>query len=159
MAHTIRTPEKERDFLAALAATCSVTQACEDSDVSRRVVYEWRAADVDFAARWDEAKRIGAEALEDEAVRRAARGVDEPVFHQGAQVGTVRKYSDTLAIFLLKGAMPEKYRDNAKLELAGRVELSKLSDDELDQELLALQATVGHNALATPVEDDGSDLC
>ena len=118
-----------------------------------------RAADVDFAARWDEAKRIGAEALEDEAVRRAARGVDEPVFHQGAQVGTVRKYSDTLAIFLLKGAMPEKYRDNAKLELAGRVELSKLSDDELDQELLALQATVGHNALATPVEDDGSDLC
>ena len=35
----------------------------------------------------------------------------------------------------------------------------KLTDDELDQELLALQATVGHSALKTPVEDDGSDLC
>ena len=104
-------------------------------------------------------KRIGAEALEDEATRRAAEGVDEPVFHQGAQVGTIRKYSDTLAIFLLKGAMPEKYRDNAKLELSGRVDLGKLTDDELDQELLALQATVGHSALKTPVEDDGSDLC
>ena len=159
MADTVRTFEKERACLAALAATCSVTQACEDADGGRATVYEGRAADVDFAARWDEAKRIGAEALEDEAMRRASRGVDEPVFHQGAQVGTVRKYSDTLAIFLLKGAMPEKYRDNAKLELAGRVELSKLTDDELDQELLALQATVGHSTLATPVEDDGSDLC
>lgn len=159
MAHTIRTPEKEREFLAALAATCSVSQACEDADVSRRVVYEWRAADADFAARWDEAKRIGAEALEDEAMRRAARGVDEPVFHQGAQVGTIRKYSDTLAIFLLKGAMPEKYRDNAKLELAGRVELSKLTDDELDQELAALTAQIGHSAISDPAGTDASDLC
>lgn len=159
MADSIRTPQSERAFLAALATTCRVDKACETAGIGRATVYEWRAADVDFAARWDEAKRIGAEALEDEATRRAAEGVDEPVFHQGAQVGTIRKYSDTLAIFLLKGAMPEKYRDNAKLELSGRVDLGKLTDDELDQELLALQATVGHSTLKTPIEDDGSDLC
>lgn len=159
MAHTIRTPEKERDFLAALAACCRVDKACEESGVSRRVVYEWRASDPDFAARWDEAKRIGAEALEDEAMRRAAEGTDEPVFHQGAQVGTIRKYSDTLAIFLLKGAMPEKYRDNAKLELAGRLELTKLTDDELDQELAALTAQVGHATLTPSADDEHSDIC
>ena len=156
---TIRTFENERAFLAALAATCSVSEACEQSGIGRSTVYEWRRDDVDFAARWDEAKRIGAEALEDEAMRRAARGVDEPVFHQGAQVGTIRKYSDTLAIFLLKGAMPEKYRDNAKLELAGRVELSKLSDEELDEELAALTAQIGHSAISKADHTDASDIC
>ena len=48
---------------------------------------------------------------EDEAVRRAHDGVDEPVFYQGKACGVVRKYSDTLLIFLLKGRRPEKYRD------------------------------------------------
>ena len=116
---TIRTPEKEIAFLAALAATCSVTRACEAAGLGRRTAYEWREADPDFAARWEKAKRIGAEALEDECVRRATEGVDEPVFYQGYECGTVRKYSDTLAIFLLKGAMPEKYRENTRMELTG----------------------------------------
>lgn len=34
-------------------------------------------------------------------------------------VSTVRKYSDTLAIFLLKAHAPEKYRENSKMELSG----------------------------------------
>lgn len=116
---TIRTPEKEIAFLAALAATCSVTRACEAAGMGRRTAYEWRESDPEFAARWEKAKRIGAEALEDECVRRAREGVDEPVFYQGDECGTVRKYSDTLAIFLLKGAMPEKYRENSRMELTG----------------------------------------
>lgn len=116
---TIRTPEKEIAFLAALAATCSVTRACEATGLGRRTAYEWRAADPSFAARWEEAKRIGAEALEDEAHRRAFEGTDEPVFYKGDECGTVRKYSDTLAIFLLKGAMPDKYREKTSMELTG----------------------------------------
>lgn len=159
MSDSTHTPENERAFLTALASTCSVTKACEITGLPRPTVYGWRANDVDFAARWNDAKRIGAEALEDEAMRRAAEGVDEPVFHQGAQVGAIRKYSDTLAIFLLKGAMPEKYRDNTKLELAGRVELSKLTDAELDQELAALTAQIGHSAISDPAGTDASDLC
>lgn len=116
---SIRTPEKEIAFLAALAATCSVTRACEAAGLGRRTVYEWREADPDFAIRWEKAKQLGAEVLEDEGVRRASEGVDEPVFYQGGECGTIRKYSDTLLIFLLKGAMPEKYRDNARMELTG----------------------------------------
>ena len=156
---SIWTPEREREFFGALAMTCRVDKACEQAGIARQTAYNRRSADADFANRWGEAKRIGAEALEDEAMRRAAEGVDEPVFHQGAQVGTIRKYSDTLAIFLLKGAMPDKYRDNAKLELAGRVELSKLSDQELDDELATLTAQVGHSVLTKPGEDDHSDIC
>lgn len=35
------------------------------------------------------------------------------------QIATMKKYSDTLAIFLLKAHAPEKYRDNAHLQLTG----------------------------------------
>ena len=119
MNESTRTPEKEIAFLAGLAATCSVTKACEIASIPRRTVYEWRDANPDFAERWERAKRIGAEALEDECVRRAHDGVDEPIFHLGEQIGATKKYSDTLAIFLLKGAMPEKYRENTRMELTG----------------------------------------
>lgn len=76
--------------------------------------YRWRESDPDFAAAWDKAKAAGIEALEDEALRRAFEGTDKPVFYLGAEVGTIREYSDTLAIFLLKGAKPEKYRERTE---------------------------------------------
>lgn len=41
-------------------------------------------------------------------------------------VDTVRKYSDTLTIFLLKGAMPEKYRERQDLNLSGKISLADL---------------------------------
>jgi hypothetical protein len=48
--------------------------------------------------------------LEDEAVRRAYEGWLKPVFYQGRQCGAVRRYSDKLLMFLLKGWRPERYR-------------------------------------------------
>jgi len=116
-------------------------------------VYDWRTEDPEFAERWEEAMRIGAEALEDEAKRRAFDGVDEPVFFQGVAMDTVRKYSDTLAIFLLKGAMPEKYRENSKLELSGSLAINQMSDEEMRAELAALTAGGALHAV-----DDVSDL-
>jgi hypothetical protein len=54
---------------------------------------------------------IGTAALEDEAVRRAYHGVEEPVFYKGVQCGSVTSYSDTLLMFLLKARKPAVYRD------------------------------------------------
>ena len=50
--------------------------------------------------------------MELEARRRAVKGTDKPVFQRGEQVGTIREYSDTLLMFLLKANKPEKFRDN-----------------------------------------------
>ena len=50
-------------------------------------------------------------------------GVRKPVFYQGAICGSVREYSDTLLMFLMKGAMPEKYRDNYRAEHTGSAEI------------------------------------
>lgn len=54
-------------------------------------------------------------------------------------VATVSKCSDVLTIFLLKAHNPEKYRDNSRVELAGSVEVTKATDDEIDDELAQLQ--------------------
>ena len=67
-----------------------------------------------FAAAWDEVEDAVADTMERELYRRAVEGVDKPVFHQGDEVATIREYSDTLLIFGLKGARPEKYRERTE---------------------------------------------
>ena len=113
------TPERKAAFCAALAETGIVARACKAVEISRQTAYEWRDEDENFAKNWDRALQIGITALEDEAHRRAFEGGDEPVFYQGEEVGSVRKYSDTLAIFLLKAHRPERYRENSRMELTG----------------------------------------
>ncbi len=149
------TPEKLTAFCAALAETGIVGKACAAVDISRQTAYQWREQVPEFAEAWDKALRIGVSALEDEAHRRGFDGTLEPVFHQGAKCGAVRKYSDTLAIFLLKAHNPEKYRENSRVELAGSVELKRMGDAEIDAEIAELAARVA--ASEAPV-DDGSDL-
>lgn len=147
------TPEKRIAFLAVLAETCNVTAAAAAVGVSRQALYNRREVDSDFAAAWQAAEKLGVEGMKDEIKRRAFNGVLEPVFYQGDQCGTVRKYSDTLAMFLIKAHDPT-YRDSSKVELSGQLALSEMSDDEIRAELAALAAT----GLLTPKPDDGTDL-
>lgn len=116
----IWTPEKEAAFFAALADTANVTRACKAVDIARQTAYDRREADAGFAARWEKALQLGVEGLEDEATRRAFEGTDKPVFYEGRPCGTIREYSDTLTIFLLKAHKPEKYRERYDVEHAGR---------------------------------------
>jgi hypothetical protein len=112
---SIRTPEKRQAFLEALGETCNVKASCELAGIAKNSAYLWRKDEPAFATEWDQAIKRGGDALEDEAVRRAKEGVDEPVFYKGTICGKVRKYSDTLLIFLLKGAKPEKYSERAQI--------------------------------------------
>ena len=63
-----------------------------------------------------------ADVLEREAWRRASEGVKQPVFYQGEVCGHVQKYSDVLLIFLLKGARPDRYREQLATPSAGKTE-------------------------------------
>jgi hypothetical protein len=108
---TTRTPERDARFLEALANGATISSAVKSAGYARPTVYKWRAADVKFAAAWDDAIEEGTDLLEDEVLRRAKDGVEEPRFYEGEICGHVRKYSDTLAIFLLKARRPEKYSD------------------------------------------------
>lgn len=162
-----RTPEKgltrlwQPAFLAALRENGVVRDACEAAEVPRSTAYAARNADPDFAALWDEAVQDAADLLEREAVRRARVGVRKPVIYQGQLCGTwvdaagnvvpegtpgsrmiplsVTEYSDALLIFLLKGARPDKYRDNQPA--GGSEVLGGLVRDLIGGELASRAAT------------------
>jgi hypothetical protein len=104
-------------FLTHLALTGNTSLSAAAAKVDRTTVYKARAEDKDFAAQWADCLDQAADRLEAEALRRAVDGVDEPVFGSGGtgvgtiEVGTIRRYSDTLLIFLLKGVRPDKFRE------------------------------------------------
>lgn len=79
----------------------------------------------------------------------------EPIVDENGQqkVAAVRKYSDTLAIFLLKAHNPDKYRENSKVELSGRLAITDMNEDDMRAELAALVAEG-----IVPASDDCSDL-
>lgn len=116
-----KTLQRKRAFLLAFAEVGTISHACEVAKMSRECYYRWTREDSEFVEGYKLARESFIDRLEKEAYRRAHEGVDEPVFYKGELVTTVRKYSDILLMFLLKGAAPDKYRDNSKLELSGKV--------------------------------------
>lgn len=95
--------KRRRIFLRALAAGSGVVQACELARVAFSTVYLWREKDPAFRAAWESALRCGREAMEarfdNELMRRAVDGVDDPVFYRGEVVGARKRYSDPLLMF------------------------------------------------------------
>jgi transposase-like protein len=152
-AGTQRTEEKRAAFLAVLAKGYSVTAAVEAAGLARSTVYAWRESDPAFAQAWEEAEESGTDRLEDVAYQRATDGVLEPVYQGGRLVGEVRKVSDTLAIFLLKGRRPWKFKDSFKAEVTG-LEGPALTDQERGARIAALIAAGTARAKG---EADGPD--
>ena len=110
---------KKTAVLSAFKNCANVTRACEIADIARATFYGWLKEDPGFKASYEAAREEAVQVLEDEAIRRAYVGVERPVYQGGKKVGVVQEYSDTLLIFLLKGARPQKYRDNVRQEVTG----------------------------------------
>jgi hypothetical protein len=129
--------EKRKRFLAEYAKCGNISGACEKAGIDRVYHYRWMD-DPDYQAQFEVAFQCACEELEREAHRRAVTGLLVPQFYQGKKCATIREYSDTLLIFLMKGAMPDKYRDQFKGEIkhTGMIsrgpDLSTLSDDQLE---------------------------
>ena len=103
---------KKPAMLAAYAELGVITHAAAAAGIERSTHWRWMQDDPEYAAKFAEAHEQAVEKLEREALRRAADGWEEPVFHKGEVVGHVKKFSDTLLIFMLKAARPEKYRES-----------------------------------------------
>jgi hypothetical protein len=124
MTTRVQSGHLKKAFLDAYRDTGNIRLACAASGVKRRAtVYEWQEHDEAFALAFQQAQVEAVEALEAAAYHRAVEGVETAVTAPGRGiVGYEQKYSDTLLIFLLKGAAPEKYRDRMEMRHSGRVQ-------------------------------------
>jgi hypothetical protein len=102
----------------AYRETGNISHAALLAGVHRRHHYRW-LNDPEYAAAFAVAQPMAVGVLLDEAHRRAVEGVVEPAgWFQGEPGGYVRKYSDTLLIFLIKGSS-EGYRFRERFEYTG----------------------------------------
>jgi hypothetical protein len=105
------TPERQRAFVEALAATGSVKHAAKAVNMSPVGAYYLRRQKgaEEFRAAWDAALAAGAELIETAALERAVHGVAVPIYHNGKQVGEKRVHNERLTMFLLQHNRPTKY--------------------------------------------------
>lgn len=157
---------KKRAFLAAYGRLGTVLAAAEASNVHRQSHRNWMANDPRYAAAFEAAKDESIERMEHEARRRAVAGWEEPVYHQGQVVGTVRKFSDLLLIFMLKAARPEVYRERFEhvgpgggpIQIDQRQALAILAAPEIASQLAGLADTIcRRQILAGRVGDLGNE--
>lgn len=111
-------------FLEHYAKCGNVTVAAAACGIARETVYTAKLRSKRFAQQVAAAAQESLERLEAEALRRAQIGTDEPVWMKDengkpVKVDVVKKYSDTLLIFLLKALNPQKYRETVRQELSG----------------------------------------
>lgn len=104
-------PERQRAFVAHLAATGIVTQAAKHIGASMEALYKLRhrpGAEA-FAAAWDAAVDRGVLRLEDCALGRAIEGEERMVVSAGQVLGTERRHNEALVTFFLRHRRPERY--------------------------------------------------
>ncbi len=108
-------PQKKKLFLADFAANGNVSLAVQAAGIARSTHYEWLNKYPKYKVAYEAAEDEAIDSLELEARRRAMHGTDEPVFYQGFECGVIRKYSDTLLMFLLNGLRPGKHKHNVNV--------------------------------------------
>ena len=129
------TESKKAAFLLAFGKLGNITGAADAANICPKTHYNWLDSDPDYQAKFKEAFDRACAETEAEIRRRAIDGWDEPVWHKGEMVGTVRKYSDTLLIFRAKRLMPDLYRENHKVDLSGDLNVNnakQLTDEQLE---------------------------
>jgi len=129
---------KQAAFLAAYAETGNITQSAKIAKVNRTSHNLWLKKDDTYQERFDVAHLKACDRLEQEARRRAVEGVKEPVFQKGVCVGYIQRFSDKLLEFLMRGALPKKYKTVIQQERkedhqhthTHKLDIGSLNDDE-----------------------------
>ncbi len=104
-------PEKQVDFIEALAESGCVAHACERVGMQPQSAYMLRRR-IDaqsFRFAWDMALDYAVQRLAEAARSRAIHGVAVPVFYQGEQIGERRHFDERLTRFLLRCRDPVRY--------------------------------------------------
>ena len=129
------TPEKREAFLQRLELTGNISEASDTVGISRMAAFELRNADPDFdAAIIDVMERV-TDRLERKIRERAENGTAKGVWYRGERCGEEIEHHDVLAMFMLKGARPDMYRENQGVQVNVGLSIpavSKCSDADLE---------------------------
>lgn len=114
--------KRQELFLKIFKECNSITQAAKAVSISTNTVYEAKASDLDFRASLERAERDILSNLEEEAYRRAVKGVKKAVYHQGRLVGYELQYSDRLLEMMLRARDRDRYTQSTNINVQGKVE-------------------------------------
>ncbi len=123
------TPDRQRNFIEALADLGSVRAAAHAVNMTPEGAYHLRRHNEagEFRKAWEAALSLGVQRLEDVAMERALHGVEVPVYHFGAVVGTRRVYNDRLLMFILRNRAPKRFAaDGRPMDAATRGSLARM---------------------------------
>lgn len=142
-------PEYKEKICELLRSGLFVSEIAQELNIGVRSIRLWRESDKQFDSDYSDAESHATDSLEKEAVRRAKSGVLEPVISAGKVVMDpddptkplmIRKYSDSLMMFLLKGKRREVYGD--KREVDAKVGIDVVgAKDSLANKFAAAAAT------------------
>ncbi len=151
---------QQQMFLEAYVVCGTIMGASRAIDMRDTNHYDWMK-DPDYAAAFADAEKRAIAHLEAELFNRVYQGTDEPVIYQGElcyqkdKAGrktdkplTIKRKSDTLLIFALKGKKPEVYRDTlnsnvnvtANVQTNVRIDMSKVPEQDLNYVIATLEA-------------------
>lgn len=116
------TKQKRKKFINLLSKYGNKTVACKGVDISYPTFKKYYESDLDFREKVDLALEQAGDELEQEAYRRAVKGVSEPVYQNGQYVGDKITYSDRLLTMLLKASKPDKYSEKTNVTHTGQIE-------------------------------------
>ena len=111
-------PARQAEFVATLARTGCVRDACRTVGISTTSAYRARRRMPDFAEQWDLALKRASVSLEAVAWQRAVEGVDEPIVSGGRIIGTRKRRSDALLRLLIQRGDLRAREDAAAAEAA-----------------------------------------
>jgi hypothetical protein len=129
----------------------AVGVAFQRFNISPSVHGRWMAVDDRYRELFKEARELLSDQMEAEAYRRAMKGIPVPVVSRGEIVGETTQYSDSLLMFLMRAARPEKYRDNVHIVTESAVddEITRLRlENERRRQLLEAQGLLQTEEMA-----------
>jgi len=103
---------QQKAFFENYIKVGTITGAARKAGIDPTYHYKWLETDPEYPARFKMVHLQASEALVEEGRRRALEGVEEPTgWYRGEPGGFVKRYSDSLLIFMIKGAFPDIYKD------------------------------------------------
>ena len=119
LASPVDSPLQQR-MLNAYILCGQVKPACRKARISHVAHYRWMRLDPTYREAFERARVMAGDLVEDEAMRRAVDGWEEPVFFQGQVVGHITRYDGTLLVTLLKGFKPGTYHTKVDVTSGGK---------------------------------------